>query len=246
MPRREVTLYGQRLDQVPVVGGFISSEKTMRRTANGLAIGRAMAGPAVAGYLLATSPENRTWKVALTVGAISATDRLDGDIARANMAAMTDEERAAYAAAGHEEFGKKVDHLADKAWVIPPMAALAMRGEISVAHPAAKIVRDRYVGKVKAARAEVGDDGYQSAIPLARWKASVEMLGVGVAASPVSAIVAPDGNTVTEHVFRAATTLSMVTAEQYVDDLTDALQRMNVPDIMELGIDGSGGEVVHE
>ena len=236
--RREVTLYGARLDQVPIVGGVLSREGVMRHTANTLSRARIVGGPAVAGYILTHRPEERSYAVGVAVAAGGLTDKLDGSLSRANVAAMTDEERAYHVESGRDAAGKKLDHRADKAWVLPPMAALAMRGEISVAHPALKLLRDRRVGGIKGQYHELTGE-YPSAGDTARAKTTVEMAGVAVGASPLAAVHIPGTETtLPDAIFTVSTGLSEYSAGQYADDLRRAVIEMDLQAITELAADG--------
>lgn len=234
-----VELYGQRLAEIPVIGEAIDSEEFLCAAANALSVARGLAGPAIAGYILSNSPEDRTYAMGFAVAAIGASDRLDGDMIRALKLSMSEGELEEYQASGRADLGAKIDHLADKAFVIPPMGALAVRGEISPVHPMAKVGRDFAVGKVKARLAELGG-GYRSASELARIKATAEMMGVSVGASPLAAKTGPDGETTwTEYIFRAATVLSLETGRQYVMDLQEAVINHRIADVEQIVLGGA-------
>ena len=82
---------------------------------------------------------------------------------------------------------------------------------------------------------------YPSASPLARWKAAVEMGALAIAASPLSAETGPNGRTLTEYAFFAATALSHKTAQDYSDALFDAIQEAHIDDVRALIIGGPNG-----
>ena len=234
-----VELYGVDLADIPVIGEKVDSEEFLVGAANALSVARIIGGPAIAGYILSHAPENRSWSWGIGAGLLGASDRLDGDIIRALKRSMSEEQLQAFIESGRANRGARLDHMADKAFVIPPMGALATRGEISWAHPAAKVGRDVAVNKIKEWRAALNDGEYASASELARWKATVEMVGVGIGASPLAANTGPNGETTwTEYTFRAATALSLTTGAQYAHDLWEASRNLNFHDMEELIIDG--------
>lgn len=84
-----------------------SAERTARilkRTANGLCYARMIAGPLI-GLYITRQPEYRGWKTAGLIGLLSATDVLDGRLAR--QAAQLDPKTA-------DERGAWLDQMADK------------------------------------------------------------------------------------------------------------------------------------
>lgn len=219
---REVTLYRKRIDQIPIVGSFISREDVMRNTADGMSLTRAVAGPIYAAYTAFTKPQNRSWWPAIGYGFLAGTDKLDGDIARANMAAMTPEERAFHASSGREKRSKKLDHLGDKWFVGPVIVALVLKRDISFWH-LAKFGRDGWVGEIKEELATLSENGYQSASRGGQWKATTEMTAAGTSVSPVAERRVPVASlSISEAAFTMATLLSLKTGIDYARDLMEA------------------------
>lgn len=234
---KNVVLYGLNLNNVPVIGGVLASERFLRPAADVLSVSRIIGGPAIAGYILTHRPEERSWKAGMGVGLWGLTDKLDGDIIKALTASMTDQEKAAYKQSAAAKRGAFLDHVADKAFVVPPQMALASRGEIARAHHRAKIARDVGVSTIKSIQARESGT-YASAKQLARAKTYVEMSAVAIGASPLAAMREPDGTTLTEYAFRAATALSIASGAQYAADLANAFMHARVEDVRELVIDG--------
>jgi phosphatidylglycerophosphate synthase len=237
---RGVEIYGRRISDIPAVGRLMDSEWFLRTAANGLSVARIIGGPAVAGYVMATRPEDRSWGVGIGVALLAAGDNVDGAMIKGLKRTMTENELAAYLQSGKADFGAKLDHLADKAFVLPPMTAFASRGEISWAHPMLKIGRDVGTGAIKKAVHE-RTGAYPSASELGRRKAVAEMAAVAIGASPLSRLTGPDGETtLTEYAFRASTALSLASGAQYVESLVTALREVRIADVRELVIAGPG------
>lgn len=171
------------------------SKQIARLGANSLSIGRGLAGPWLAYKFETTKPEERDWAFTSKVAALVLTDTIDGHLGR--YAEIT-------------KFGTWADQLADKAFVLPPMIALAKNGEISHLHWQAKLGRD--IG-VTALRGVVHlNGGSTAAESLGKMKAVAEMTGLIVAASPASQQY-PE---LTERIFDTATTLNIVSGAQYM------------------------------
>lgn len=233
---KHVELYGVDLNEFP--GGRIwSNERFLRWSANGLAGARVVGGPAVAGYILSHAPEDRSWKVGIGVALLGATDRLDGDMIRALKSSFDEGELEEYNECGHGNFGAWLDQFSDKAFVVPPMGALAVRGEISSAHPIAKLSRDVATSRAKKRIQELSGS-FPSASELARYKTTAEMAAVAIGSSPLAALTGPDGETTfTEYAFRASTTLSLASGARYIGDLREAIINARVSDVEEIVID---------
>lgn len=171
------------------------SKEAARLTANGLSVGRGLAGPALAQYFLITPPEQRTWKHAGVVAGLVATDKIDGYLGR-------------YAEAS--KLGAWLDQMADKAFVLPPMIALAKNGEIEDHHWKIKLGRD--VGVTALRSAVHMNGGSTSAETIGKIKASAEMTGLVMASSPL----ASEYPELTNRIFDTATTLNVVSGLQYM------------------------------
>lgn len=230
----ESKILGIPAENIPIIRDHLDDPEFMQPLANGLAIGRIAVSPLIGGYILATRPENRSMAVGIATAAVAMTDKADGDIARTLHAHMTKEQMDQFIEQGQLDRGARLDERADKAFVLVPMLALAMKGEVSWKHPVLKYSRDKWVKRSKEMRNQI-DGEYPGALPLAKWKALVEMGGVAIGASPLAARTGPDGeSSLTEYAFRASNTLSLTTGAQYTADLMTAIIDVKTKDIEEL------------
>ena len=129
-------------------------------------------------------------------------------------------------------FGEWADHMADKAFVLPPLAALTIRREVSPLHLGLKIRRDRRVNGFKRKMIELNGGSHKS--QAARRKTFVDMSAVTLPSGPLAANRSPLGVTWTELAFTAGTFLSEYSAKEYGDALQKAIADVNVNDIEEL------------
>lgn len=259
-----VELYGRRLADVPVIGERIDNARLLTNTANALTIGRAACGVPIAGYVLLNRPEERSMAVTAAVGVAAATDRLDGDIMRAVYSSMGEDEAEAFrnqevfgvgrvaryaakiagvnAPESAGEFGGWADHMSDKAFVYPPLAAFTVRREVPSTILMAKTMRDRRTNGDKAKIMELGEPVPK--VEKARWKTVVDMASIAIGSGPLAARRTRTGHTWTEVGFMAGTVLSEASAEdyknarekaeEYARSLADAVAHIREADIEEL------------
>jgi phosphatidylglycerophosphate synthase len=221
MPERiSVTVDGVQLDTLPIVGGLLSRRSVLRGITDALPIARGLSGPVIAKKIYETPPSERSALFMAGVAALAYTDRVDGIIAKQ---------------IGTTKLGAMLDHMADKAFVLPGMTALAARGEISWGHPATKLARDVGVIGIKHVLAERNGGDYASAIDLARIKATAEMGALAIGCGPLAAYRSTEtGTTLTELGFRASTALTVVTGAQYTQQLIESLRGGGLSDIEDL------------
>ena len=170
-------------------------KQAARWTANGLSVGRGLAGPWLAHKLNEVPPSERDWGLTAKVAGIVATDKIDGFLGRyAEVSAL----------------GGWLDQMSDKAFVLPPMYVLAKNGEISDYHWQVKLGRD--IG-VTALRSMVQlNGGNTTADDLGKMKALTEMTGLVVASSPLADRY-PD---LSNRIFDASSTLNIVSGAHYM------------------------------
>jgi len=134
-----------------------------------LSLSRIVGAPLVASWLRTTPPEQRTRKHGLIVGALGATDKLDGLLGRK---------------AGDRPWSKWLDRWADKIYATLVEKALSDNGEISPLHWQLKVLRD---GVVEVARLRAQQHGAVTSSPrLNQWKTTVELGLIAAASSPLA------------------------------------------------------------
>lgn len=176
-------------------------KKTLVRiTANTLPVIRTAFAPVIANKLKNTAPEDRTWRLAASVGALAATDMIDGWLSRK---------------AGPTKLGGWLDQLADKVLTGYSLKTLGENREIAKSHFYLKMARDTGVTAMRLYASHQNID--VDAQSLGKYKAVAEMATQTLAASPLST-----KRYLIEASATASTALSTVSAVQYFHSYTQS------------------------
>lgn len=195
----------------------------MRRAADGLSLARAIAGPLL-GYHIAQNPGYKKTSTVLALAAISATDYLDGKLAK--KAHKLDESQ-------RKPYGAWLDQMADKALVHSLLAGMAVRSgrERSLGltaffalNGAIQLGRDTIVTNIRKQAAEHNIN--TSARNLGRAKTAVTLTALTVSVLPeANSPVADIQKTSSLSGIAAGTVLSIVSGATLAHELNAAINK---------------------